>query len=80
MHVLGLESLIKAIYRRIKTGIPLQRLRQTSGDLIMHKYGKHVAGHFLGHGQAVVDAAYFSRDQVELDAAVEWLGKEYRLE
>ena len=70
---------IKSIYRLAKIGIPLQRLRQTSGDLIMHKFGKHVADHFLGHGQAVVDAAYFSRDQKELDKAVEWLGKEYRL-
>jgi len=33
--------------------------------------------HFLGHGQTVVNAAYFSRDQQELDTAVDWLSGQY---
>ncbi len=70
---------IRSIYRPTNPSVSLKQLRQTSGDLIMHKFGKHVADHFLAHGQAVVDAAYFSRDQKELDEAVEWLGKEYRI-
>jgi hypothetical protein len=71
---------IKSIYRLTKIGIPLKMLRKTSGNLIMHEFNQHIADHFLGHGRDVVDAAYFSREQAELDAAVDWLGKEYRLE
>jgi hypothetical protein len=70
---------IQSIARRAGIGIPLRRLRQTSGDRIRMRYGKHVADHFLAHGQNVVDQSYFSRQQAELDEAVAWLGSEFGL-
>jgi integrase len=73
------DSIVGVYRQQIRHPVPLRRLRQTSGDLIRKKFTKHVADHFLAHGQDLVDQAYFSRDQAELDAAVEWLGKEYGL-
>jgi site-specific recombinase XerD len=71
---------IRALYEKLHMKVPLRRLRQTSGDMVMHQFGKHIGDHFLAHGTSVVDAAYFSRDQNELDQAIEWLGKTYNLE
>ena len=65
---------VNSLYRHLGYDVPLKRFRQTSGDFIKKKYGKELADHFLGHGQRAVDAAYFSRDQQELDDAVSWLG------
>jgi integrase len=71
---------IKSLYQKLHIAVPLRRLRQTSGDMIMHKFGKHVGDHFLGHKQGQIDAAYFSRSQEELDQAIEWLGETYNLD
>jgi integrase len=70
---------VRSLHQVAGIGVPLSRLRQTSGDMIRMRYGEHVADHFLAHGQNPVDQAYFSRQQAELDEAVAWLGSEYGL-
>ena len=49
---------IRALYEKLHIKGPLCRLRQTSGDTVMHQFGKHIGDHFLAHGTSVVDAAY----------------------
>jgi site-specific recombinase XerD len=68
---------VSSVYRHMKTGITLKQIRQTSGDMINHKFGRPVADHFLGHGMKPVDASYFSRSQESLDDAIQWLGEQY---
>ena len=71
---------IKSLYQKLHIAVQLRRLRQTSGDMIKKQFNKGLADYFLGHGTSVVDAAYFSRDQNELDQAIDWLGKTYNLD
>lgn len=66
-------------FGKLKTGCTLKQFRALGGSKIRRQFGKHVADHFLGHGQNQVEAAYFAREQAELDEAVLWLGKELKV-
>jgi hypothetical protein len=45
---------IRSIYRLSGIGVPLRRLRQTSGDRIQKRFGKHAEGGVRGRCTAVV--------------------------
>jgi site-specific recombinase XerD len=67
-----------AAFKRLGVkGFSLKDIRATSGDLIKHQYDKEVADFFLKHGQNRVDGAYFSRSQVRLNKAINWLASQY---
>ena len=70
----GRRDVINSLYRHLGFPGPLKQFRASAGNMIMKKFGKETADHFLGHKQGVVDSAYFAREQKELDKAVVWLG------
>lgn len=70
---------VASAFRHLKAPFSLKGLRAFGGDAIRRRFGKHVADHFLGHGQDPVERAYFARHQDELDEAVDWLGRELGL-